>query len=117
MKVFSKLDDDSLIFECPGCGSPHRISYGEGPGPRWAWNGSYEVPTIHPSILVRYDHWVPPATDAEILAKINTGEIEQVKVSEICHSFITDGKIQFLGDCTHSLAGQTVPLPVWDDAS
>ena len=25
--------------------------------------------------------------------------------------FVTDGKIQFLGDCTHALAGQTVDLP------
>ena len=28
-----------------------------------------------------------------------------------CHSFITDGKIQFLSDCFHELAGQTVDLP------
>ncbi|WP_241754456.1 hypothetical protein [Cupriavidus basilensis] len=28
----------------------------------------------------------------------------------VCHSFVTDGRIQFLGDCTHALAGQTVPL-------
>jgi hypothetical protein len=33
-----------------------------------------------------------------------------------CHSFITDGKIEFLSDCTHSLAGQTVELkPVLED--
>lgn len=32
-----------------------------------------------------------------------------------CHSFVTDGRIQFLGDCTHSLAGQTVDLPDWVD--
>lgn len=25
--------------------------------------------------------------------------------------FIRDGQIQFLGDCTHALAGKTVPLP------
>ena len=30
---------------------------------------------------------------------------------EVCHSFITDGRIQFLNDCTHALAGHTVPLP------
>lgn len=30
--------------------------------------------------------------------------------NSICHSFVTDGNIQFLSDCTHSLAGQTVPL-------
>ena len=28
-----------------------------------------------------------------------------------CHSFVTDGRIQFLADCTHPLAGQTVDLP------
>jgi len=30
---------------------------------------------------------------------------------QVCHSFVTDGRIQFLGDCTHNLAGQTVDLP------
>lgn len=32
----------------------------------------------------------------------------------VCHSFVRDGQIEFLGDCTHSLAGQTVPLPSVD---
>jgi hypothetical protein len=32
-----------------------------------------------------------------------------------CHSFVTDGRIQFLGDCTHHPVGQTVPLPPWDE--
>ena len=31
--------------------------------------------------------------------------------STVCHHFIRDGKIQFLGDCTHALRGQTVDLP------
>lgn len=31
-----------------------------------------------------------------------------------CHSFITDGKIQYLSDCFHELAGQTVDLPEID---
>lgn len=30
-----------------------------------------------------------------------------------CHSFVTDGFIQFLADCKHAMAGQTVPLPAW----
>lgn len=28
----------------------------------------------------------------------------------VCHSFVTDGKIRFLSDCTHDLADQTVPM-------
>lgn len=31
----------------------------------------------------------------------------------ICHSFVVDGQMQMLGDCTHALAGQTVPIPPW----
>ena len=34
-----------------------------------------------------------------------------------CHSFVTDGRIQFLTDSTHTLAGQTVPLPAWGEDS
>ncbi|MHC8396108.1 hypothetical protein ACYZT8_21075 [Pseudomonas sp. LB3P93] len=33
----------------------------------------------------------------------------------VCHSFVIDGCIQFLGDCTHELASQTVDLPEWSD--
>jgi hypothetical protein len=28
-----------------------------------------------------------------------------------CHSFVREGRIKFLSDCTHELAGQTVDLP------
>jgi hypothetical protein len=27
-----------------------------------------------------------------------------------CHSFVNDGSVQFLGDCEHELAGQTVAM-------
>jgi hypothetical protein len=27
-----------------------------------------------------------------------------------CHLFITDGKIEYLADCTHELAGKTVEM-------
>jgi hypothetical protein len=34
-----------------------------------------------------------------------------------CHIFVRDGKIQFLNDCTHELAGKTVPMePLWGAA-
>ena len=40
--------------------------------------------------------------------------IRVYRLDDICHSFVTDGRIQFLGDCTHKLAGQTVDLPDWE---
>ncbi|MGA4552393.1 DUF6527 family protein [Methylorubrum aminovorans] len=90
-----------LLFWCPGCDGAHAVNVGHGPGPRWGFNGNDERPTFTPSVLVRYDgadagkDGAPPA---------------------VCHSFVTDGRIQFLGDCTHALAGQTVPLPDFDAA-
>jgi hypothetical protein len=53
-----------------------------------------EAPTFTPSILVRYSWSDGP---------------------RVCHSFVTGGRIQFLEDCTHHLAGQTVDLPDWED--
>lgn len=84
----------SYIFQCPGCGYAHKINTvkRDDGWPVWGFNHNLESPTVTPSILVTYDH----------------GENYEKKV---CHSFVKDGKIQFLSDCTHKLAGQTVELP------
>lgn len=87
---------------CPGCGSTHRIQHGEGSGPRWSWNGDAEKPTFSPSVLVTY----PANPDAD-------EEFKEWRTERRCHSFVTDGRIQFLSDCTHEKAGQTVDLPEW----
>lgn len=81
---------------------------GDGP-PKWGFNGDYERPTFTPSVLVG---------GVQIEQDENgkwTGEwicdADGKPLPLVCHSFVTDGQIQFLGDCTHALAGQTVPLP------
>jgi hypothetical protein len=76
------------VFHCPGCRYGHNVEV-----PRWAWNGSFDKPTFSPSLLVNKD-------DA----------------GSRCHSFVRDGKIQFLQDSHHELRGQTVDLPDWDDS-
>lgn len=78
-----------LIFHCPGCKYGHGFNI-SGPPPVWTYNGNEESPTLSPSLLYTR---------------------EQAKFR--CHSFVRDGMIQFLGDCDHPLAGQTVPLPPW----
>lgn len=85
---------DSWHFECPGCGygHPFRVD-GDASLPLWTWNGSTEAPTFQPSLMVN-------------------GSIPDRR----CHSIVTDGKIQFLQDSFHGLAGQTVDLPDWDDS-
>lgn len=82
-------------FRCPGCEDVHGVVVDAGPVV-WGWNGDLELPTFTPSVLVRLD--VSPPNQ---------------HLSRVCHSFVTDGRIQFLGDCTHTLAGQTVDLPEW----
>lgn len=54
----------------------------------WSFNGDFERPTIQPSVLV-------------------------MAATPECHSFVTDGRIQFLTDSTHQYAGKTVDLPEW----
>lgn len=103
MKIVKAFPDkpeysDMLKFKCPACGHNHIVSIGPKSfwNIRWQFNGDFEKPTIHPSVLVTCD--IPE--DAVIEPNIRR-----------CHSFIRDGKIQFLGDCTHDLAGKTVELP------
>ena len=78
------------LFRCPGCDADPLDGGLHCPTTGWTFNGDLERPTFSPSILVRWESPQGP---------------------RVCHSFVTDGKIQFLGDCTHALAGQTVPLP------
>lgn len=98
-----------LLFWCPGCDGAHQVQVGEGAGPRWTFNGDYDRPTFTPSILVR---GTEPITDDDH-RRIMAGERVEPRPL-VCHSFVTDGQIRFLGDCTHALAGWTVPLPDFD---
>ena len=64
-------------------------------GTVWSWNGDIENPTLKPSVLTNGGRW----------------DEDMTKYTEYkCHTWITDGKAQFLGDCTHKLVNQTLPL-------
>jgi hypothetical protein len=91
--VYDSDGSKYYVFHCPGCECGHMIPV-SGPH-KWDWNGSVDKPMFKPSILV------------------NRGSVNPVVPT--CHSFVTDGSIQFLGDCTHKLAGKTVSIPDWDD--
>ncbi|MCW9581040.1 DUF6527 family protein [Raoultella ornithinolytica] len=97
-----KASDNRLSFMCPGCGNRHVVQVGNGEGPRWGWNGSVDKPTLTPSVLVT---GFMPSDDPEQFDDATKDK------PFTCHSFVTDGQIQYLNDCTHSMAGMTVLLP------
>ena len=91
--VVHEIDDSrghySHMFFCEACGCGHGFNSKYDRSPRWTFNNDLVKPTLQPSVLCSYQH----------------GDVHKV-----CHSFVTDGKIKYLADCTHSLAGQTVDL-------
>jgi len=88
LKAYNTPSGTVYQFRCPGCDAArHSVNA------TWKFNGNMEAPTFSPSILV-------------------TGGGDS---SYRCHSFVEDGKIRFLQDCSHTLAGKTVDLPEWTD--
>jgi hypothetical protein len=79
-----KVEGGGHMIHCPACQCGHHLDG------RWEYNDNEESPTFRPSLLTQ-------------------GGSQRGR----CHSFITDGKIQFLPDCSHELAGKTVDLPDW----
>lgn len=55
------------------------------PGRGWSWNGDYEKPTVHPSVLL---------TRPDVRS----------------HLFIWEGQLRYCADCSHELAGKTVDM-------
>jgi hypothetical protein len=111
----ASLSSKSLSFRCPGCDDWHTIDV-----TRWAWNGDLDLPTISPSILVTSGHYVSshqPGVDSCWCDYDRENPENPSGFScAICHSFVRDGRIEFLSDCTHKLAGQTVDLPAREDS-
>jgi hypothetical protein len=92
-------------FICPACGGPMTLPTQHTPveihAPRWDWNGDLDAPVLSPSIKTH---------------GARTADGEGWAANAICHSYIgcngaAPGEITFLSDCTHALAGKTVPLP------
>ena len=105
--VLRTVEGGRYMFWCPGCDEAHVV------GPSWTFNGNFDQPTFTPSIKVTSTK-IERGADGKW-----TGEwvrdAHGTTIPEICHSFVTDGLIQFLGDCTHALADQTVALQPMPD--
>lgn len=108
MKIHKVDYDGSTEFMlfCPACKMGHHFNE-----KIWTFNQDMEKPTISPSLLVRYVNMPDPVLRDEkgecILGE--DGRLVGCK-DMICHSFVRDGKIEYLSDCTHDMAGQTIEL-------
>lgn len=92
-----------LYFWCPGCSDLHGVEVGQPGG--WSWNGDLVNPTVEPSVKVSGVQWDTTAVFFKPRHAVAPGQ------PICCHSYIRNGHWEFLEDCTHNLAGQTVPLP------
>lgn len=86
----------TYAYFCPGCGKAHTVTTKQENGmanPIWGFNGDVDKPTFSPSIAVES-------------YMMKDGAYERT----YCHSFIRNGKIEYLQDCDHSLAGKTIEM-------
>jgi Family of unknown function (DUF6527) len=84
----------------------------EGTG-KWTWNGSIDKPTLKPSVLTQSGHFAPQfEKDDSCWCKYYKEHPEETPVYHCyrCHTWINDGKVQFLNDSTHEFKGQTLDL-------
>lgn len=97
------ITEERFYILCPGCYEVYKQRYPD--DSRFWINGAVhcfstqihqfnydmEKPTLSPSLLFQY-----PFNDGS--------------GNHVCHSYVKEGMIQFLGDCTHPLANQTLEL-------
>lgn len=65
----------------------------------WSWNGSVDAPTLKPSVKTE-----------SMMFRGGDPRDKTNWVPYLCHTFVNDGRAQFLDDTTHELRGQTVDL-------
>lgn len=118
----------AVRINCPGCGNRHELPTdwtppGVNRSPHlgactWGFNGNLAAPTFTPSIKATVGHYCNPGQAVgncacDFQKRFPDKEPWDIPCG-ICHSYVRDGRIEFLSDCTHALAGKTVELPEID---
>lgn len=91
---------------CPACEEMHILP------DTWKFDGNLESPTFSPSF--RHSGHKTINVDGRW-----TGEWERdangKAIPSVCHYILTAGVLNYCGDCTHAMAGQSIPLPCIPD--
>ena len=97
-----RIEEGVIQHWCPACNGRHNfwVNPTKNPtGSSWMWDGNVDRPTFSPSMHI----FVKPWTDEE------TGKTIPGKT--ICHYFVSEGRISYCSDSSHTLSGQTIDLP------
>jgi len=78
------------LYFCLGCGYSHAFAL-KAEGGHHDFNMDLDNPTVKPSL------------------------VQNFTPGRMCHSYITNGMIQYLHDCWHELKGKTIELPQVED--
>lgn len=91
---------DRYELLCKPCGH-HNIPKVGKPGANWTFNGDFTNPSFTPSMN-------------ETRTLTNDDDSKTVYR---CHFVLTNGVMNYCSDCTHNLAGQSIPLEPFSEAS
>lgn len=98
-----RMSNGTYLHWCPGCQHRHAF-YVDTPAPggaRWNFiNNDPQRPSFTPSMHIWHEADGDPSDPNDYIPR-----------TTICHYILTDGIIDFLGDCQHELRGMKVELP------
>ncbi len=101
--ILRKSEGGGASFWCPGCDEAHNVNN--------TWEIDFDTNTISPSVLVRSGHYANPgAKECWCTYNEKHPDKKATFICSQCHSFVRNGMIEFLSDCSHKLANQTVAL-------
>ena len=103
VSAFLRRGTDAYYHWCPGCGKVHQLP------DTWQFNGDLNKPTFSPSFR-HSGKWALVDDKGKF-----TGEWKRdpdgKALDWCCHYILTNGVLNFCGDCTHEMRSQKVPLP------
>lgn len=102
MAKVKDIGNGNYSFYCPGCEFEH-VYWTNNPGrPEWQFNGDLNNPSFTPSLLNRSGKYVPgwkPHAEDWTQEQIDNASIQ-------CHLYVTNGAINYCGDCSHAYSGK-----------
>jgi hypothetical protein len=104
-QVSSKLRRATTGFMhwCEACEEMHILPDG------WTFDGNLESPTFQPSF--KHSGVQRVFVDGEWTGEWKR-DADGKPIPYVCHYILTGGVLNYCGDCTHAMAGKSVPLPV-----